>query len=47
MGPDGRDLREYVGETEIDVEYVDEIPLLRTGKRTPVVSTVRLDFQTL
>ena len=40
-------LREYVGETEIVVEHVDEIPLLRTGKRTPVVSTVRLDFQTL
>ncbi|AYF98343.1 glycosyltransferase [Protaetiibacter intestinalis] len=38
-------LRKYVGETEITVEYVDSIPLLRTGKRSPVVSSVGLDFQ--
>jgi phenylacetate-CoA ligase len=40
-------LREYVGDSEVLVEYVDEIPLLATGKRTPVVSTVRVDFQSL
>jgi phenylacetate-CoA ligase len=44
------ELREYVGdesETDIAVEFVDEIPLLRTGKHSPVVSTVREDFQAL
>jgi len=44
------ELRHYVGgpsETEITVEFVDEIPLLRTGKHSPVVSTVREDFQSL
>lgn len=41
------DLREYVGDSTIDVEYVEEIPLLRTGKRTPVISEVRVDFQSL
>jgi phenylacetate-CoA ligase len=40
-------LREYVGDTEIVPENVTEIPLLKTGKRTPVVSTVRVDFQDL
>jgi phenylacetate-CoA ligase len=40
-------LREYVADTRIDVEFVDEIPLVRTGKRSPVVSTVRQDFQQL
>lgn len=41
-------LREYVGdETEITTEFVDEIPLVRTGKRSPVVSTVRYDFQSV
>jgi phenylacetate-CoA ligase len=40
-------LREYTGDTDIHVDYVDEIPLLRTGKRTPVVSHVRVDFQHL
>ena len=42
------DLRKYVGSqqvTPIDVEIVDEIPLVRTGKRSPVVSTVTEDFQ--
>jgi phenylacetate-CoA ligase len=39
------DLREYVGDTEISVQFVDEIPLLKTGKRTPVVSKVKFDFQ--
>jgi phenylacetate-CoA ligase len=44
------ELRHYVGDrsqTAIDVEFVDEIPLLRTGKHSPVVSTVREDFQSL
>jgi phenylacetate-CoA ligase len=44
------DLRHYVGseeQTEIDVVFVDEIPLVRTGKHSPVVSTVREDFQAL
>jgi phenylacetate-CoA ligase len=42
-----RELRSYVGATEIDLQYVDEIPLVRTGKRSPVVSTLGEDFQTL
>ena len=37
----------YVGSSEVIVDYVDEIPLLATGKRTPVISSVRPDFQTL
>ena len=42
------ELRRYAGEeTDIAVEFVDEIPLVRTGKRSPVVSTVREDFQQL
>ncbi len=40
-------LRDYVGETQIGVEFVDEIPLVRTGKRSPVVSNVQLDFQSV
>jgi len=40
-------LREYVGDTAIETAYVDSIPLLATGKRTPVVSSVRVDFQSL
>lgn len=39
------DLRDYVGETEIRVSFVEEIPLLKTGKRTPVISKVKFDFQ--
>ena len=42
-----QELHPYVGETEINIEYVDEIPLVRTGKRSPVVSTVAEDFQDL
>jgi phenylacetate-coenzyme A ligase PaaK-like adenylate-forming protein/glycosyltransferase involved in cell wall biosynthesis len=39
-------LRSFTGQTmAIDVEFVDEIPLGVTGKRTPVVSEVALDFQ--
>ena len=43
-----REPRRYVGDatqTEITIEDVDEIPLLKTGKRSPVVSTVAEDFQ--
>lgn len=39
------ELRGYVGETDIDVEYVHSIPLLATGKRTPVISSLSIDFQ--
>lgn len=39
-------LREYVGDgIVIKEEFVREIPLLRTGKRTPVISNLLLDFQ--
>lgn len=42
------DLAKHIGqETEVAVVFVDEIPLIRTGKRSPVVSTVRQDFQKL
>ncbi|HEY5011108.1 MAG TPA: capsular biosynthesis protein, partial [Acidimicrobiia bacterium] len=41
-------LRRFVGnDTTIDVEFCDAIPLLGTGKRSPVVSTVHEDFQSL
>lgn len=40
-------LRDYVGETGIEVEFVENIPLLKTGKRTPVISEVRIDFQSV
>ena len=41
-------LREYTGaETRIEVEFVEEIPLIRTGKRSPIVSTVGYDFQSV
>jgi phenylacetate-CoA ligase len=41
-------LRRYMGEEmRIDVSIVDEIPLLRTGKRTGVVSYLDYDFQKL
>ncbi len=40
------ELKVYTGQEQlIDVELVVEIPLLKTGKRTPVVSKVKLDFQ--
>jgi len=40
------ELGRYTGsKTRIDVEFVEEIPLVRTGKRSPVVSTVDEDFQ--
>lgn len=37
----------FIGDTVVTVEHVDEIPLLRTGKRSPVVSDVGEDFQGL
>jgi phenylacetate-CoA ligase len=41
-----RELHTYAGqETLIKVVLVDEIPLLKTGKRTPVISRVPYDFQ--
>lgn len=42
-------LRPWVGgdAMRIDVELVAEIPLVRTGKRTQVVSKLELDFQNL
>jgi phenylacetate-CoA ligase len=41
-----QDLKVYAGQDQIiEVNLVDEIPLLKTGKRTPVVSNVKLDFQ--
>jgi len=40
------ELRVYAGQEQIiEVCLVEEIPLLKTGKRTPVVSNVKLDFQ--
>jgi hypothetical protein len=41
------DLRKYVGETKIDVVEVSEIPMVRTGKRSPVVSLIKDDFQSI
>lgn len=38
-------LREYVGETQIQIDFVENIPLLKTGKRTPVISHLKIDFQ--
>ena len=41
-------LRTYVGtahETPIRIDVVAEIPLVRTGKRSPVVSDLQYDFQ--
>lgn len=39
-------LHQYTGvETKIDIKLVKEIPLVRTGKRTPVISLVKKDFQ--
>jgi len=40
-------LGKYIGETQVEVNFVDEIPLVRTGKRSPVVSFVSEDFQDL
>lgn len=43
-----RQLAKHVGrDCQILADFVEEIPLGRTGKRTPVVSTLRVDFQKL
>jgi phenylacetate-CoA ligase len=44
------ELRQFAGdrsETIIDVHFVDEIPLVHTGKHSPVISTIDEDFQSL
>lgn len=41
------DLRQHVGDTRIDIKLVDSIPLVRTGKRSPVISHMGVDFQDL
>jgi len=42
------DLKKFLGdEMAIKVSFVDEIPLVRTGKRTAIVSKLNLDFQNL
>ncbi len=39
-------LRHYLGERmRIDVEFVEEVAMIRTGKRIPSVSTLPVDFQ--
>jgi phenylacetate-CoA ligase len=41
-------LEKYAGtETNITLKLVDEIPLLKTGKRTPVISELKQDFQSI
>jgi len=41
-------LRRYVGtEMEIEVEFVDSIPMVRTGKHQATISRLNLDFQQL
>ncbi len=41
-------LKRYLGSgMRIDVEFVDNIPMVRTGKRLAVVSKLKLDFQSL
>ena len=41
-------IREYLGRnTDIQVEYVEEIPLGRTGKRHHSISKIGMDFQQL
>lgn len=41
-----QELKVYAGQEQIiEVNLVGEIPLLKTGKRTPVISNVKLDFQ--
>jgi phenylacetate-CoA ligase len=40
-------LRQYVGDSQIKIEFVENIPLLKTGKRTPVISHLKIDFQNI
>ena len=42
------DLKNYIGkETIVKLQIVEEINLVKTGKRTPVISNVKIDFQNL
>jgi hypothetical protein len=36
-------LREYIADTPVQVDFVESIPLLKTGKRTPVVSHLKIE----
>ncbi len=39
-------LRKYTGDFQvIEIQIVNQIPLLKTGKRTPVISSITPDFQ--
>jgi hypothetical protein len=39
-------LRRYLGQScRIDVEFVDVIPMVRTGKRQTSLSAVKIDYQ--
>lgn len=41
-------LKRHIGqESKVKIVFVDDIPLLRTGKRSPVVSELKLDFQSI
>ena len=41
-------LRRYVGEEmDFKVEFVDSIPMIRTGKHQATISELKLDFQKL
>ena len=41
-----RELRHYVGRScRIEVDFVDAIPMVRTGKRATSLSSVKLDYQ--
>jgi phenylacetate-CoA ligase len=41
-------LRQFLGqETAIDVQFVDEIPLVRNGKHQGAVSRLSIDFQAM
>ncbi len=43
-----RTLRRFLGDdTRIDVEFVDHIPMVRTGKRQVSLSKVKIDYQEL
>jgi hypothetical protein len=40
------ELRRFLGRScRIDVDFVDAIPMVRTGKRATSLSSVKLDYQ--
>jgi len=42
------ELRKFLGaDMRIDVEFVDNIPMVRTGKRQGSISTIKMDFQAI